>query len=340
MGVLSRVSKMAATTGLVAGLAFSGAAVAKELKLAHFVSPKHHLQVNVWEPLAADLAEASNGKLTLKIYPSGELGSGPAEQYNRVIGGVADVVHGVVGYTSALFPRTLLIELPGVPRSEAEATEGLWNALPLIEDEYRRVKLLALFANINPLLMTRDRQVRTPEDLKGLKIRVPSATASKVLAAWGATPVSMPISEVYNAAQTGVIDGVLLDGSSLNGFKLHEVFNNFTLGVPATTSAMFLVMNRSAYNSLSGEEKAAVDKVTGFELSKRSSQSYEQAHKKGMEMVGKMPGKTVVELTPEETARFDKLSRPLIDQAVADLDKRGVKNAGKVVEAMGKPYQQ
>ena len=54
---------------------------AKELKLAHFMPPVHHLHRNMFVPLAKNLAAATNGKLTIKIYPSGGLGKGPVQQY-------------------------------------------------------------------------------------------------------------------------------------------------------------------------------------------------------------------------------------------------------------------
>lgn len=338
MSVFSKVSKAVASAAFAGSVVLGGVAAAEELKLAHFMSPKHPLHTSVYGPWAQELAQATGGKLTVQIYPAGKLGSGPTEQYNRVIDGVADIVHGLPGYTSNLFPKTLLIELPGVPQSSEQGTEGLWNAMPLIEDEFRRVKPLALFTSADAMIMTRDKQVRSPEDLKGLKIRVPSATTARSVEAWGATPVSMPISEVYNAAQTGVIDGALIDGSTITSFKLGEVFNNFTVGVPPTNSALFLVMNRNSYNSLSKQEKAAVDKLSGLPLSKKGNQSYRENHERGLAAARDM-GKSIIELTPEQSARFEKLSRPVIEQTVADLKKRGVNNAEQIVQAMGQRQQ-
>lgn len=337
MGIISKVSEVMVATAVVVGLSTANVAMATELKLAHFMSAKHQLQVDVWEPLAADLAAATDGKLKLTIYPGGQLGVGPNKQYSRVVDGVADIVHGLQGYTSTLFPRTLLIELPGVPQSDATATAGLWNAMEFIDVEYSRVKPLALFTTASAILMMRETPVRSPEDLSGKKIRVPSANAGKAIAAWGGTPVSMPISEVYNALQTGIIDGVLLNASSLNNFKLHEVTRYYTTGVPLTTSVMFLLMNRDSWAKLSKEEQAAVDKLTGKDFSVGVSKTFQDEHEAGLAMARAMPGKVVIDLSPEQAARFQALSRPLIDEAVADLEKQGVKDARKIVSAMSRP---
>lgn len=54
-----------------------------------------------------------------------------------------------------------------------------------------------------------------------------------------------------------------------------------------------------------------------------------------MEMVRGLPGKSVVELTPEQAAMFGKLSRPLIREAITEYEKRGMQNAREIVEAIG-----
>jgi TRAP-type C4-dicarboxylate transport system substrate-binding protein len=328
-----KIAKIMAVAGLCSSVPLS--ALATELKLASFVPARHQLQVNVWEPLAKELAEATGGELQLQIYPGGQLGAGGNEQYNRVVDGVADIAHGMAGYTSVLFPKTLLIELPGVPHSSEQATEGLWKAMPMIQDEFRRVKPIALFTSSDAMLMTRNTLVRSPEDLKGLKIRVPSAGVGEAVAAWGATPVSMPISDVYNAAQTGVIDGALLDGSTLRTYKLFEVFDNYTTGIPSTTSTVFLLMNRDSYEGLSDDERQALDKVAGLELSRRSHRAFEDAHEGGLKLIRGMESETVIELTAKESKAFEKRSRKVVDEAVAALEKRGVDNARQIVETMG-----
>ena len=102
---------------LGAGLVLSGPATAQtELKFASFVSPKYVLHKPIFEKMANDVAAATNGKLKIRIYPSGELGKGPVQQYSRAVKGIADITMGVTGYTSSLFPRTLLIEMPGIAK--------------------------------------------------------------------------------------------------------------------------------------------------------------------------------------------------------------------------------
>ena len=74
--------------------------------------------------------------------------------------------------------------------------------------------LLGIWNNAPGILFMADKPVRSIEDLRGLKIRVPSRNSGLVVEAWGATPVSMPAPEIYNAMQTGVVDGAMIDATT------------------------------------------------------------------------------------------------------------------------------
>ncbi|MEL7114778.1 MAG: TRAP transporter substrate-binding protein DctP, partial [Pseudomonadota bacterium] len=206
--------------GGAAALAFSTMAYADELKLAHFASTKYHLHVEMFTPLAEQLADATGGETTIKIYPGGELGAGPAKQYDRALDGVADISYALPGYTASQFKKTLLVELPGVVTPGANKTEQLWQDIGMLDREFRRTKLLGLWTAGNAMIMTSEKRIETLADLAGLKIRVPSKNTGRLVEAWGATAVSMPITQVYQAIETEVVDGVLVDGSVLTSFKL------------------------------------------------------------------------------------------------------------------------
>ena len=105
--------------GTAAAIALSTSAYAAELKLAHFSSTKYHLHNEMFLPLGEQIAEATGGATTIRVYPGGELGKGPVNQYDRVLDGVADIVYALPGYTASQFKKTLLVELPDmVPGNE------------------------------------------------------------------------------------------------------------------------------------------------------------------------------------------------------------------------------
>jgi len=218
-------------------------------------------------PWTKEIAKATNNALTVRIFPGGALGKGPVAQFKRAVDGVTDVTFGLPGFTSKLFPRTGVIELPGVAKDAAIAANQLWDAFPLLVPEWRRVEVLALWTNETQTLMTKNKPIRSIADLKDKKIRAPSRAQGVTLIALGAVPVFMPINRVYNALNTGVIDGVMTGPSTVLSLKLDKVAKYFTTGLLLGRSPFFLVMNRDTWKKQSDAHKNSIHKTTGRAMS-------------------------------------------------------------------------
>ena len=253
--------------GTAAAIALSTSAYAAELKLAHFSSTKYHLHNEMFLPLGEQIAEATGGATTIRVYPGGELGKGPVKQYDRVLDGVADIVYALPGYTASQFKKTLLVELPGVVPGNEDITKKMWNNIDVIGDEFRRTKLLGLWSAEPAKLLMAEKKIEKLSDLAGLKIRVPSKNTGRVIEAWGATAVSMPITQVYQSLETGVVDGVLVDTSVLTSFKLGEVVKYVTTGMDGSNSLFMLVMNRDSWDGLDADTQAKLEGLTGADMS-------------------------------------------------------------------------
>jgi len=275
--------------------------------------------------------EMTDGEVTVRVRSGGELGGGPVEQYNRALDGVADLAVGLQGYTASTFPLTLLSELPGV-LTEETGTETLWENLDLFADEYRRVELISLWSNAENVLYMRGDAVRTPADIAGKKIRVPSRNAGLIVESWGGSPVSMPVSDIYNAMQTGVIDGAMIDGTATGAFKLGEVADSLTYGMNTTISPFYIVMNRDSFAALSSEQQAEI-KEAGRRASRLANTTQLDAARAGIIGFGNLEGKELVELTADEAKAFDDLSASVLDQVVQEATAEGLP-AQDVVDAL------
>lgn len=309
--------KMTATAGAFLTLALGlGAAKAETLKFANFMAPTHPYVASTFEPFAKAVEEITKGEVKVQLYNGGELGAGPAEQYARAVDGVADLSISLPGYTASNFPLTLVAELPGV-LDEQTGTETLWKHIELLQPEYRRTPLIALWSSAENILYTAQKPIRTIDDIKGMKIRVPSRNSGLLIEAWGGTPVSMPVSDVYNALQTGVIDAAMIDGTATKAFKLSEVANYVTLGMKTTNSPFFIVMNRDAFQSLTDEQKAAIQ-AAGRQASLNGQQSQLKVAASGIEAIAAMPGKEVIRLTPEQAAPFDAIAVEVTEKIVTE----------------------
>jgi len=297
-------------------LAMCGSLVqAGEMSLADFLPPTHPYQEKVYGELAKRVAEATNGDVTVRVYPGGALGGNPVEQYDRALNGVADITFSLPGYTASKFPTTLLMELPGVIEEDT-ATANVWENIDHIRDEYKRVHLLSIWTNGENVLYLRDKPVRSLADVKGLKIRVPSKNAGLIVESWGAVPISMPVPAIYNAMQTGVIDGTLIDSTATYAFKLGEVSKYVTSGMDGAISPFVLFMNRDSYGSLSDDHKAAFDRI-GQEIAAIANGIQLGGVAYGRKLFAEADGKEWIELSAEAAAEFDAASSGVIAAVVA-----------------------
>lgn len=312
--------RMFRTAAAAAALAVAGMApaLAETVKFAHWVPPAHTLTASTIEPLQA--AVEGSG-LEIDVYPGGELGAGPLEQYVRVVQGVADIVWGLQGYTSSQFPLTMLSELPGALPEGMTGYDMLWNAYEAgqLAGEFPGTKPLALWLSEPNVFIMKDVDVRTPDDLNGLKIRVSGSAAAAAVEALGATPVQMPAGEIYNSLQTGLIDGVITGASAIGDFKLDEVANSYTLNAPLGHISFYVVMNQAKYDSLSQEEKDAIDSIAGRALSQSAEEGWNARAESVIESISGMDDNTVYTLTDEERAAFEELTYPIRERIVGEV---------------------
>lgn len=294
----------------VAVAVWSGNVDARDLSLAYFMGPKHPMNAGLMTPFGDQLAEATGGSLTVQQFPGGALNSVPPKQYSILLDGVADIVFTLPGYTADAFPKTNVVGLPRVCESALECTEALQRARTELEQEYN-AKVLALWANAPPVLITRDKPVTRLADLEGMKIRVTSKGDVPFVEALGASAVAQPVNVINQNLANGVIDAIMIDPSAIMSFKLFEPANYVTTWFPGSGSAFALLMNGDVYDGLSDEEKAAVDQVSGADLALGAGRAYDAVAGKGLD-AAKANG---VELLDWEPGERDKVNAA-IDEAM------------------------
>jgi TRAP-type transport system periplasmic protein len=320
-------SARTALAPLVAALALSGATAtsqAAEIRLSTFVPPVHVIYREVIVPWAAEVEKATNGEVKVTLYPSMQLGGKPPELMRQVSEGVVDATFTLPGYTSAAFPRTQVIELPGLKQDGIAATNMMWDILdPFLLPDFKDVKVIALWGAEDAGLMSRDKTIKTLDDLKGLRMRAPSAQQAKQLEVMGAVPVAMPITQVYQSLERGVIDGAMVPFSTIVDFRLGEVVKAYTIPGPLFGRSSFLIaLNKKKYDSLSPSARAAIDKLSGRDLSLKATEIYEKRAAQGLASVkGKA---TITEFSPEEQKRIAAVLKPIIKQWVTDAEAKGI----------------
>lgn len=320
-------------TTIVTALALAASTTAikaQELSLAYFMGPKHPMNAAVFTPFADKLAELSGGQLTVKQFPGGALNSVPPKQYAILLDGVADIIFTVPGYTGDVFPMTQVVGMPTVCESAVECTTALLNARSLLETEYN-AKLLAIWANAPPVLITKDKPVRSLADLQGMKVRVTNKSDVPFVEALGASAVAQPVNVINQNLANGVIDAIAIGPSAIRSFKLQEPANYITTWFPASGSAFVLLMNRDVYDGLSDEQKGWVDAAADNSLSKAGGAFYDKAAAGGLKLAVD-DGVEMIDLSDEEKAKWMDAVSGAIDAAMAS--NAGPKKVSDIVMMM------
>ena len=262
------LTKTLVQTAIAAGLT-AGTAQAQDITLtmSHYAPPVLGLHADFLEPFARQLEEATNGKVAVEIHTAGSALGSVTRQWDQVADGVTDIAFGLHGIPRGRFTCTQVVELPFLTDSVEEASEVLWGVYPdYLAEEHEGVKVLALMAHDPGVLATTGgKRVETPEDLAGLRIRVPSPFVAAMLEDLGAIPVGMPPGQVYENMQTGAIDGVVLPWAGLKEFRITEVTTN-AIEIGAYTTPFFFIMNEDKYDSLPEDVQSAIDALSGNAL--------------------------------------------------------------------------
>ena len=218
-----------------------------ELRYASPYPPTHTMAMADQKWIAKIEAE-TKGRVKIKPYWSGTLVSG-RESMQELKKGVADIAHITPIYEKSGVDLTkVIVDFFSDANDEVKAKVywELYNKYPEIRKEYEAVKILCLGGNTGELhLMTIKKPVKTIEDMKGMRLRVTGEVLMRTLKALGTEPVSMPVPEMYESLQKGIIQGVLFGDADYKALKLSEIIkydtNNFLVYVgPFPVRAMNL----------------------------------------------------------------------------------------------------
>ena len=296
-----------------------------EFKMGHMNSPDHVQDKWSMAPFSEEVAKATNNRVNFKIYPGGALG-GPKDTYDNIVTGIMDAGWGLQGYNAGKFPVHSVLQLPflanGNGEELSEVAQQLYDTFPEIQSEYDDVKLLWVHAADPYAIITKGKAVKSFEDVKGLKLRTPSVEAGQMIESWGATPVSLPAPEIYDALQKGVIDGGVLPVAAIKDFNLFDVVDYVTLG-NFNTSLFYVTMNKNSWNKMSEEDRKMVEELIGIPMAEKSGNAFDQ-QKELAEKQAKENGTEFIELDSAELDKFKESSKSVTENWLDEMKKKGI----------------
>lgn len=332
-----RLIKTAAAAALALGLS---APMAKAqdvtLRLHQFLPPPATVPKHILKPWATRVEEATGGKLKIEHYDAMALGGKPPHLMDQAIDGVADIVMTVVGYTPGRFPKTEVFELPFMmtdPVATSKAFQELVET-DLQNGEYQNVKVLGSWVH-GPGVIHTDQGVSKLEDMSGMKLRGPTRVINDLLKELGATPVGLPLPAIPEALSKGVVSGTVIPWEVTPAIKLSELVTHhteFTGDEALYTATIIMVMNKSKYDSLPDDIRAAIDAESGLKLSEFAAQVMYDYDKPGRD-IAEQAGNTIVQLSAEEVARFKAASQPVIARWVAEMESNGIDGEALIDQA-------
>lgn len=262
----------------------------KVLKLAHVLDVTHPVHKSM-EFMAEKVWEKSGGTMRVDIYPSGQLGAERDLIELLQIGSLA-MTKVSTSPMEAFVPQMKIFSIPYIFRDDAH----LWKVLRgeigkkiLLAGEPYYLRGLCYYDAGARSFYTKSVQIKTPADLKGLKIRVmKSKTAVEMVQALGgsATPISW--GELYTALQQGVVDGAENNPPSFYLSKHYEVCKYYTLD-EHTAIPDILLMSTHVWNELTPQQQKwlqeAVDESVVYERKlwkEASDHALEEVQKSGV----------------------------------------------------------
>jgi TRAP-type C4-dicarboxylate transport system substrate-binding protein len=301
------------------------AAAQTVIKVHSFSSPQAPDQALHMFPWAERVNKASGGKLKVEVYTSMQLGGKPADLPQQLEDGVVDAIFTLPGFSPGRFPAMEGTELAftnvGLSAGQSPAIYE-WANRWLKDNEFKGIHILSIHATDASFIHTRERPIRTLEDFKGMKMRVPGRIVGEAARALGATPVGIPLPGVYEALARGQVDGMFINWAIIPSYRFHEVTKHH-METPVYQSSLMTLMSERSYAKLPPELRKAIDDNSGLEYTKYVGKVWDGLTE-GARKQTRDAGNNVFTLSEKEKARWTEAVRPVYRLWVEEMNKRGL----------------
>ena len=298
------------------------------------LNPDGHIMDECADYFAEQVAEMSNGRIEIDVFPAGQLGDEKtAYQTIQMGGGAIDICRGNTNSLADFGAEKLnLFGLPFV----FQGREHLWNVLEseigadfLAEPQEKGMGMVGLFyldEGSRNFFTIESKPIESVEDFKGLKLRVPTTLIMEgTTTALGASATPISFSELYSSLQTGVVDGAEQPHSGYFSNKFYEVAPNYTL-TGHTYSPSIILMSESVWNNLSAEDQQilldaakATEQYNKETITELDGQLLEDIKAAGANVIEITDNTPFVEATADVTAEYTKTEelKSLYDQILS-----------------------
>ena len=318
-------------TAVALGLGLVAGAQAQQtvtLKFHTFMAPGSNVWRSMLVPWMEKVEKDSGGRIQFEKYPAMQLGGTPLQLYDQARDGVVDVVWTLQGNTPGRFPRFEVFELPFMMTNAEATSRAYWEySQTCAQGEIKDTQLLAVNVHGPGMFHSREKPIRNVNDLKGMKVRGPTRTITKMLGALGATPVGMPLPQIPDAMSKGVIDAAVVPWEVTTSVKIDELAKHHTEFDPKAgglyTTACVIVMNKAKYDSLPPDLKAVIDRNSGVDASAALGRAQQAGDAPARKVASDERKNAIYTIAGAELEGFRKAADLVDDEWIKDMDKRG-----------------
>jgi len=277
------------------------------LKWAHVyeVSEPYHTEA-LWA--AEEIKKRTNGKYQIQVFPASQLGN--ENQINEALGlGTVDIIYTGVAFAGSIHKPIAISNAPFILRDfdhwKAYRDSLLFRELAKGYEDKTGHKVIAL-TYYGQRMLTANREIKKPEDMKGMKLRVPPAPLFLMFTkSVGANATPIAFAEVYLALQQGTVDGQENPLPTILAKKFYEVQSHIML-TGHITESLLTIVGSHVWPQLTDDEKKIFNEVL-MQAASKASDAIRASEQKLADEFRKM-GKTVVEV---DRAAFITAAQPL-----------------------------
>lgn len=300
------------------------------LKFAHWVPPVHPLH-KAFVAWGTSITEKSGGSIKFQYFPASQLGKA-SDHYDMAKTGIADAVWINPGFNPGRWPVTSLPEHPLMLKEPLGASRALTAWYAEYADREMTDARNCLMHTMVPLTIFSTRKaIKTPADLKGVKMRPSNATQARIFKQAGAVTVFSPFPKIRDTFERGIATASTGVHGALIAFGGHKA-TKYIMDVPLFGAVWNIVLNKAAYNKLDAKQKAVVDGHCNPEWAERIADPVAQSDWAGEKKLRAM-GKTFVPISDADRDAWRKFSAPALEVWKKSVAKRGF-NAEAILKSL------
>lgn len=301
-------------TGLLILNAISAHAI--ELKFAH-AAPASDLQQVLATFFANEISKQTDGNITVKIFPHGQLGN-DEQMITAIRSGIIDIEMSGLNNFTGMMPKLGGLMLPFIFKTREQAYAVLDGTIGQeigIRFESFGMKALGFPENGYRNITNNRGPIRKPEDVAGLRMRTNNSIAlNELFALLKANPQQLPVAELYTALETGVVNAQDHPINITQSFKFYEVQKYLSL-TQHSYSILAIAMNLNKFNSLTAEQQKIIQNVA----SKATAIQRQLSIDKEEAILTALKNEDMQINRDIDKAAFQRASRPIWDNYIAQF---------------------